>query len=95
MNDQIINKQSEEIRRQVYWSLMDYLDSEYSLPWVETICVPGYPCYDLYEEMLSAYQRLRERTGAGDEDEDAEIMIQSLLEYGEIADLEMFYYGMK
>ena len=44
-----------------------------------------------YEEMLDAYARLRERLGVEDEDEDVEIIINSLLAIQQKLCLEMFY----
>jgi hypothetical protein len=45
--------------------------------------------------MLAAYARLRLRLGAGDEDPDGEIMIDSLLKYSRHIALEMFRCGQQ
>ena len=74
----------EEIAERVYDTLLGNLLPEFCLPWVENIFVPGYPCLEEYGKMLNAYARLRIRLGAVNEDEDAEVMINSLLEHGKI-----------
>lgn len=81
------------IEKQVLDSLLGNLIPECCLSWVENIFVPGHPCYAAYHEMHEAYDRLRDRLGAVDEDPDAEIMINSLLEYSDIIALKMFEYG--
>lgn len=75
--------------------MLGELIPEYHLSWVEDINVPGHPCFESYARMMNAYAHLRERLGVEDEDEDAEIMIDSLLLYGKIAAMEMFRYGRK
>ena len=84
-----------DIAQTVYDTLTGNLIKACRLPWVETIFVPGHPCYEEYCEMHEAYARLRKRLGAGEEDLDAEIMIDALLEHGKILALEMFRYGME
>ena len=83
-----------DIAEQVYETLLGTLVTEYSVPWVEPIFVPGYPCFEAYSNMHRAYERLRERLGVTDEDVDAEEMIDSLLEHGRLLAMEMFRYGM-
>ncbi|MBQ6719991.1 MAG: hypothetical protein IJN20_06560 [Oscillospiraceae bacterium] len=82
-----------DIADTVYDSLMGNLISACRLPWVETIFIPGHPCYEEYCEMHEAYARLRRRLGAGEEDRDAEDMINALLDQGRIIALKMFEYG--
>ena len=83
-----------DIAEQEYETLLNTLESEYCIPWVEPIFIPGNPCHEAYCDMHSAYERLRIRVGAVDEDVDAEEMINSLLKHGKIVALEMFRYGM-
>ena len=83
------------IEERVYRSLIGSLIPECRLAWVENIFVPGHSIYAYYNEMLSAYERLRERLGVVDSDEDVEEIICSLLSYGEIAAIKMFDYGRK
>ena len=77
-----------------YETLLNTLEAEYCLPWVEPIFVPGHPCFESYCAMQSAYGRLRDRLGAADEIEEAEEMIDLLLKHGKLLSLEMFRYGM-
>ena len=51
---------------------------------------PGSYCEVLYQEMLDAYDRLRERLGVVDEDSDVEQIIDSLLLIQRELCLEMF-----
>lgn len=50
----------------------------------------GSYCEARYQEMLDAYERVRERLGVKDEDEDVEIIINSLLAIQRRLCLEMF-----
>ena len=84
-----------DIAETVYESLLGQLIPACQIPWVENIFVPGHACYEAYEQMLSAYARLREDLGEPDEDKNAEEMIDSLLTYSKIIALEMFSYGRK
>ena len=81
------------IDEHVYDSLLGHLIPECRIPWVENIFVPGNPCYQQYSDMHDAYAHLRDRLGVKDEDQDAEIMINSLIAYGKIVALKMFEYG--
>lgn len=51
---------------------------------------PGSLCEGKYQEMLDAYARLRDRLGVEDEDEDIEIIIDSLLVIQRELCLKMF-----
>ena len=82
-----------DIGETVYDSLHGFLIPGCALPWVENIFVPGHPGYDAYEQMQSAYSRLRLRLGVADEDRDAEEIIDALLRYSKAMALEMFRYG--
>ena len=82
-----------DIAETVYDSLQDLLIPACQLSWAPPIFVPGHPCYEAYEQMLSAYARLRLRLDSGDEDPDAEEMIDSLLTYSKLIALEMFRCG--
>ena len=46
---------------------------------VENLFLPGSACENDYFEMLDAYERLCDRLGVQDEDEDVEIIIRSFL----------------
>ena len=51
---------------------------------------PGSYCETRYRQVLEAYERLRGRLGAADEDPDVEIIIDSLLEIQRKLCMEMF-----
>ena len=76
-------------------SLMGNLREEYRYRAVENLFGRGAPCAELYEQMLEAYGRLCGRLGKEEEDQDCEIMINSLLKITEIVGLKMFEYGKK
>ena len=81
------------IEEQVYETLLGDLIPEYSLDWVEDIFVSGHPCHEEYGRMLQAYGRVCQRLGTGEEDEDVEVIVDSLLSHCRIIALEMFRYG--
>ena len=56
---------------------------------------PGSYCDEQYQEMLKAYARVRDRLGVVDEDEDIEVIIESLLAIQRILCVEMFDLAMK
>lgn len=66
---------------------------ECRLPWVENIFVPGHKYYEAYRTMREAYDRLCLRLGVEEEDEDVEILRDSLMDYGKISSMKMFEYG--
>lgn len=82
-----------ELRELIYETLLDVLVPAYRLPCVENLFAPGQPCYENYNDVLDAYERLRERLGVENDDEDVEIIITSLLSMGKTVALKMFDYG--
>ena len=92
-NTNLFSHSKESIEDQVYGTLLDDRIPEYMLPWVKPIFYTGHPCHETYSRMHDAYSHLRERLGEPDEDKDAEIMIDALLEHGKILAYEMFHYG--
>ena len=82
-----------DIAETVYDALHGFLLPACQPHWVEPIFIPGLPCHEAYEQMLAAYARLRVRLNGGDEDQDAEEMIDSLLKYSKDLALEMFSCG--
>ena len=75
----------------VYDSLNGHLNEP--LPQVENAFAVGSECERLYGEVLAAYGRLCERLGAGEEDEDVEMIINSLLEIQKRLCTAMYNYG--
>lgn len=83
-----------DIAEQVYETLLNTLDADYMLPWVDPLFVPENPCYKAYGDMHKIYEKIRARLNVTDEDVDIEKMIDCLLLHGRLLALEMFRYGM-
>ena len=81
------------IQEQVYLCLLGELHGCDRLPWVPNLYQPGAPLQEAYGRMYDAYAHLRQRFGCIDEDEDVEIIINALLDYGHILADEMFRCG--
>ena len=62
---------------------------------VENAFAEGSACDQRYEEMLAAYQRLKERLNAGEEDPDVEIIINAMMRITDHLCYTMFAYGWK
>ena len=85
----------EALIEDIYDSLQGVLVPEARVPWVKNLFLPGSPCDRAYSDMLDAYERLRDRLGAADEDEDVEIIINFLLDIQQILGHEMFRCGVE
>ena len=81
------------LREKIYESLRDYLRPEYRVPGVENLFADGMPCAKMYDEMMDAYERLRERLGVAEEDDDVETIINSLCGIEIAVAMKMFDYG--
>lgn len=79
----------------VYDTMWGELTESYAVPGVEDAFSEGSRCGQLYEQMLDAYERLRDRLGVEDEDPDVEIIIDALLDMDRILCFRMFGYGAK
>ena len=79
----------------VYETLYGVRMTEDGVPGVENLFADGMPCAEAYEQMLKAYERLRDRLGTVDEDADAEVMINALLNIFLRMSMKMFEYGGK
>ena len=79
----------------VYLSLTGELTPDQSMPGVENLFADGSECDGLYEKMWKAYQNLLDRLGLEDADDDAEIIINSLLRICQIVGYGMYKYGAK
>ena len=82
-----------DICQQVYDTLQNTLQDDHRIPWVTPVFIPGHPCFNAYRDMLIAYERLLQRLGAEDEDDDVEEIIRCLLLHGKLLLLEMFRCG--
>ena len=77
----------------IYETLLGERLPEYAVPGVENAFGPGGFCDEKYAEMRSSYERLCLRLGAGDEDDDVEIIINSLMEIQKEIAGRMFRLG--
>lgn len=63
------------------------------MPGVEYAFEEGQSCLEKYKEMRDVYDRLCDRLGVTDEDEDVEKIIQSLMDIQEELCCRMYRYG--
>lgn len=63
----------------VYYTLLGQM-VDGAVRGVENAFADGRPCMQRYGNMLDAYERLCERLGVNEEDEDVEIIINALLD---------------
>ena len=62
----------------IYYTMLGEMSPGYEVPGVENAFAPGQSCERAYEDVTAAYQRLRDRLGVVDEDEDVELIIDSM-----------------
>lgn len=93
MMEKNCEKMTSELRlaEEVYFTLQG--ESCEPIPGVEDAFAEGSVCDKCYSEMLGAYARLCDRLGVPDEDEDVEIIIDSLRTITDELCYRMFFYG--
>ena len=74
-------------------TLHGQLRERYRIPGVVNAFAEGSVCSKAYEEMYAAYSRLCTRLGVIDEDDDVEIIINSLMTIEEEIAYYMYRYG--
>ena len=79
----------------VYNTLQGVLIEGYRVPGVENAFEEGKFCMVEYCRMLDAYERLCDRLGSVDEDEDVDVIIGALLGICRELSFKMFSYGVK
>lgn len=79
----------------VYLTLWGDLLEAYCVEGVPNLFEPNSFCEQQYNQMLDAYERLRERLGSGDEDKDVERIINALLSICREVSLQMFECGKR
>ena len=79
----------------IYYTLIGTMQEQFRVPGVENLFAEGGECMNCYSDMHAAYERLCERLGVIDEDEDVEDIINSLMRIERIVSMKMFEYGMK
>ena len=60
---------------------------------IENAFADGQPCLELYSEAYDAYQRLCDRLGVMDEDDDVEVIFDAFLSMCKILGIKMYHYG--
>lgn len=83
----------EKFAEAVYDTMYGQLLPAFQVPGVENIFEEGMPCHEDYRDMLDAYERLRQRLGVRSEDDDCEVMINSLLDIQRRMSIAMFLKG--
>ncbi|MBQ2785182.1 MAG: hypothetical protein IJF02_01585 [Oscillospiraceae bacterium] len=79
----------------VYYTLIGTMQEQFRVPGAENLFAQGSECMNRYCQMLAAYERLCDRLGVIDEDEDVEIIIDSLMGIERKFSMKMFEYGRK
>ena len=80
-----------EFAEAVYWSVQGLLEEP--VEGVESAFYDGSVCEMAYEQMLEAYERLRQRLQVENEDADVECIINALQTITKELCLRMFEYG--
>lgn len=83
----------EDLAERIYQTVVVGLLPEYRVPGVEFAFEEGSFCMTRYGEMLNAYERLCDRLGVVDEDEDVEVIISALLDIQSELCHQMYRYG--
>jgi len=84
-----------ELWELVYETLTCHVAEAYRMQGVEDAFSHGSFCMEKYNEMRDAYDRLCERLGVVDEDEDVECIIQCYMAIQRELCKQMFFYGQK
>ena len=79
--------------RWAYETMACFVIEGYRMPGVEDAFAEGSYCASRYQEVLDAYERLRERLGAVDEDEDVEKIIGAYEDIQQELCCRMYHYG--
>ena len=79
----------------IYYTLIGTMQEQFRVPGVDNLFAEGSECMNRYCQMLAAYERLCDRLGVIDEDEDVEIIIDALMTIERKVSMKMFEYGIK
>ena len=80
-----------ELAEAIYWSVQGLLEEP--VEGVESVFYEGSACEVAYEQMLEAYERLRQRLQVENEDADVECIINAFQTIARELSLRMFEYG--
>lgn len=78
----------------LYQTVIGELQSEYRIPGVEDSFAVGGICDLSYQKMRNAYERLLERLGCENEDQDIEIILNSMIAIQKEIAYQMYRYGV-
>ena len=79
----------------LYQTLIGVLCQEYRVPGVEDLYAQGAPCDILYQKMWDAYERLLDRLGRIDDDEDLDIIVDTMTTICKETSYAMYRCGEK
>ena len=85
----------QELWEQVYESMACSVVESHRMPGVEDAFSHGSFCMEKYNEMRDAYDRLCDRLGVVDEDDDVECIIQCYMAIQRELCKRMFFYGQQ
>ena len=80
---------------QIYESMTCHVSEEYRMPGVTNAFSENVFCMEKYRQMRDAYDRLCDRLGVEDEDEDIECIIRCYMEIQRELCKQMFFYGQQ
>ena len=78
----------------VYMTMVGHIEEAYRLPGVEDAFAEGSYCMERYCTAMDAYERLRNRMGVVDEDNDVEIIIRAFEDIQQELCYRMYRYGV-
>ena len=78
----------------LYGTVTGTLRSEYMLPGIRNEYAPGGACFEAMADIFSARDRIKERLGVEDVDDDLELMLDSFAHIENVLCEKMFFYGL-
>ena len=82
-----------ELAQKIYWSVQGFLEEP--VEGIESAFYDGSVCETAYEQMMEAYERLKQRLQVNNEDADVEVIINALQTITKELCLRMFEYGRR
>ena len=86
---------NKELMEEIYMTLQGSYTYAGGVQGVENLFEEDACCMKLYAQVYDANQRLCERLGVVDEDDDVEIIISNMMDIERIVSMKMFEYGWK
>ena len=79
----------------IYETLRGNVCTEYMVPGVEDAFADGSYCAGKYADVISAYLRICQRLGCGEEDKDLDIILDSMNDIQDYVSRQMFFLGVR